>query len=363
LELLSWVLLSAAALGVWPGDGGGVARTGFTPLVGQISLQSVCAVKVGRSVFESPIVVGEYLVAWSGRGEVKTWRLPDLDEVWGEKWGRAPVACWAERNLLVVCAGHPGNLVLGVDLQTGETRWKVKDLDPSCPPLVADRVAVVGTSAGELVALRLVDGHQIWRIPVSSGSLSGIAMDEGSILATALDGELVRVTDGAVAWRRPLSGNCYGGPSVSDGLAVCTTSQGDVHAVDRGGATVWTRRTGERLRSRACLGAGVVLVTSSEGVVRAFRTADGKALWSTPLDGLLTAAPSLVGTTAVVGSSQGTGWLLDSRTGAVIDTLQVRGPLTSQAAVGSGLLVWGTGEGRAHVWRLTRGASPASLSE
>jgi outer membrane protein assembly factor BamB len=353
VELLSWVLALALGVGAWPGEGGGARRSGVVPdATGRLQLESAQSLKVGKSALQTPLLTAGLLVAWSGDGVVRAWRLPGLKEMWDEKWGRAPVNCWAEGEWLVVSIGHPESAVLGVDLQSGETRWRAKDVDASCPPLVAGGVAVVGTRSGEIAAFRLFDGRELWRAGISARALSGLAVVRRRLVATALDGEVVCMDEGEVLWRQSLDGNCYGGPAVSGDTVVCTTFEGQVAAFNRQGDVLWSRSIDRPVRSRACVGKGMAIVAAEDGVIVAMRLSDGVSLWEQSVDGVLPSAPTVVGETVVVGSLQGKGWLLDRRSGSVRDSVEVDGGIRSQPAVGAGLVAWCSDDGRVNVWKI-----------
>jgi outer membrane protein assembly factor BamB len=353
LELLSWALALALIAGPWPGEGGGTRRSGVaTGAAGHLELESYRSLKVGRSALESPLLATGLLVAWSGDGVVRAWRLPDLDESWHEKWGRAPVTCWGEGELLVVGIGHPESALIGVDMQSGHVRWREKEIDVSCPPLVAGGVVVVGTRSGEVAAFRMFDGRRLWRTGVSERPLSGLALVRRRLVATVLDGEVLCIDDGDLLWRQALEGNCHGGPAVAGDTVVCTAYPGQVVAIDREGKRLWTRSLDRPLRSRACVGSGLAFVTTDDGLVCAMRLSDGVSVWERIVDGVLPAPPTLIGETVVVGSLQGKGWLLDSGSGSVQDSVQVEGAMRSQAIAGAGILAWCSDDGRVNVWRI-----------
>ncbi len=359
--LLSWALALAVSVStaVWPGDGGGEGRSGAAMGAGPLHLRWQTDLDVGRSAVQSPILVPGVLVAWSADGVVRTWELPSLEALWDEKWGRAPVSCWGGNEWLVVSMGHPKKAVLGVDLRSGDTRWRAEDIDASCPPLAVGGVVVVGTRNGDIVAFRLPDGRQLWRTPVTRRSVSGIAVLGHRLVAAGLNGEVACLDEGHVAWRRDLGDNCYGGPAVAGDTVVCTTYGGWVTAYRANGTRLWSRNLGQHLRSRACVGNGSALVSGEDGVVYALGLRDGRPLWQRPLGGVLVSSPSLVGNEVVVGSLQGRGWVLDLSTGAVRDSIEVKGGLRSQPAVGGGFLAWCSDDGRANLWKIAGQPDPS----
>jgi outer membrane protein assembly factor BamB len=352
VELLTWLLLLTAASDVLPSPVI-VALSGATMPGQEVTwLEPLPALRVGRSAFQTPLLIDGLVVAWSGDGAMYAWETTAFTEVWSEKWGRAPITCWGTGDGVVVGLGYPRNRVLMIDPATGDTEWCRKRVDPSCPALMTGGAVLLGTSFGEIVALAAADGNELWRLRVCADALSGLALAGGGTVAASLAGEVVCVEGDDVSWRRTLGGNCYGGPSVAQGVIVCTTFGGEVVALDTRGELLWSHATGQRLRSRACVGRGIAVVATGEGDVLAYRLADGALVWQRTLDGVLRSSPTLLGRMVLVGALQGKGWLIDAESGALCDSVQVSGPLGSQPAIAPGLLAWCSWDGLVNVWKI-----------
>ncbi len=352
VELLTCLVLLMAASGGLPSSVVVELSSGDEPVQGAAWLEPLPALRVGRSAFQTPLLVDGLVVAWSGDGAMYAWESTAFTEVWSEKWGRTPVTCWGTGDGVVVGLGYPRSRVLMIDPATGDTKWRHKGVDPSCPAVMSGGAVMLGTSSGEIVALGAADGNELWRLRVCADRLSGLALVGSGTVAASLAGEVVGVDSGHVSWRRTLGGNCYGGPSVAEGVIVCTTFGGEIVALDTHGGLLWSHATGQRLRSRACVGRGIAVVATGEGGVVAYRLADGALVWQRGLDGVLRASPTLLGRTVLVGALQGKGWLIDAESGTVCDSVQVSGPLGSQAAIAPGLVAWCSWDGLVNVWRI-----------
>jgi outer membrane protein assembly factor BamB len=77
------------------------------------------------------------------------------------------------------------------NLKTGRVRWRFRGdgyLDSA--PLIAGRILYVGSGSGWLHGVRLRTGRRVWGSPISapggSGTLSGLAAADGTLLVPAL---------------------------------------------------------------------------------------------------------------------------------------------------------------------------------
>ena len=95
------------------------------------------------------------------------------------------------------------------------------------PAIEANRV-YGANSAGEVVALELANGHQVWKrklkMPLSGGTGSG----SGLVLVCGTNGTLVALSskDGSDRWRVQLSSEVLAAPAVSGDLVVIRTVDG-----------------------------------------------------------------------------------------------------------------------------------------
>jgi outer membrane protein assembly factor BamB len=211
-----------------------------------------------------PFVLGALLIA-SGCSKDKDVEPPAaladfphklaVKEIWGEtvaggskkqvklRLGLGP----AVDDGLVFAASHKGELV-AVNLDTGRQVWLKKlKLPLSAGPAAEFGMVVVGTSKGVVIALDAASGRELWRTKVNSELLSAPAIAEKVVVIRSVDGRLQAFdsTHGKSLWsveqqvpRLSLRGTAI--PVTAKDVAVSGFDNGKVMAVNlTTGDTVW----------------------------------------------------------------------------------------------------------------------------
>lgn len=148
----------------------------------------------------------------------------------------------------VYVAGHGGD-IQALELESGRELWRSKtELPLSGGPAAGEGLVVAGTSDGDVIALALDTGVERWRAAVGGEVLAAPVLAGGIAVVRTVDGRLrgLRVADGKEAWvyeqqvpRLTLRGN--GAPVISGDMVVAGFDNGKVSAV--------TLATGELLWS------------------------------------------------------------------------------------------------------------------
>jgi outer membrane protein assembly factor BamB len=150
-------------------------------------------------------------------------------------------------NGLVFAANHKGE-VLAVSLETGHDVWVKKLKVPiSAGPAAALGIVVAGTSKGAVIALDGATGRQLWRTQINSELLSSPAISEKVVVMRSVDGRLngLDKATGKVLWsveqqvpRLSLRGTAT--PVVAKEVAISGFDNGKVMAVSLNtGDTLW----------------------------------------------------------------------------------------------------------------------------
>jgi outer membrane protein assembly factor BamB len=150
---------------------------------------------------------------------------------------------------------------------------KEKDLEPPAElvdfavKLKPDHVWSIGTRGGDDI-LRL-------------GLRPAIADDRVYVAGHGGDVQALELGSGHNLWRTSTDLDLSGGPATGEGLVVAGTIAGQVLALDAGtGATRWQVAVGGEVLSPPAIGAGLVIVRTVDGKLRALRIADGTEAWS-----------------------------------------------------------------------------------
>lgn len=148
----------------------------------------------------------------------------------------------------VYVAGHGGD-VQALELGNGRDIWRAStDLELSGGPAVGEGLVVVGGSGGQLVALDAETGAVRWQAVTGGEVLAAPVVAGGLVVVRTVDGRLrgLRAADGTEAWsyeqpvpRLSLRGNAA--PVVSGDMVLAGLDNGKVVAVSlANGELLWT---------------------------------------------------------------------------------------------------------------------------
>src|SRR3984885_4207278 len=150
-------------------------------------------------------------------------------------------------NGLVFAASHKGEVV-AVALDTGRNVWVKKLKVPiSAGPAAGSGIVVAGSSKGAVIALDGATGRQLWRSQINSELLSSPAISENVVVLRSVDGRLhgLETRTGKQLWsveqqvpRLSLRGTAI--PIVAKEIAISGFDNGKVMAVSlTTGDTIW----------------------------------------------------------------------------------------------------------------------------
>ncbi len=152
-------------------------------------------------------------------------------------------------------------------------------------PVVAGRELLVGTTAGELLAIPLdrMDAGRVRTIQKTGGEiLSPPAFAEGVVYAASGDAHVYATRlDGRLVWKADLKAPVYGTPAIGDEAVYAGDIEGIVHAVDRRtGRVLWSKRTAAfTIEQPLLLHEGVLYFGAWDGYVYALNASDGSVKW------------------------------------------------------------------------------------
>jgi outer membrane protein assembly factor BamB len=147
----------------------------------------------------------------------------------------------------VFAASHKGE-VEAIAIETGRQVWRTDlKLPLSAGPVAGSGVVIIGSSKGNVVALDEASGKELWRVRVNSELLSAPAISEKVIVLRSVDGHLrgMDIQTGREIWaveqqvpRLSLRGTAT--PVIAKDVAICGFDNGKIMAVSlANGDTVW----------------------------------------------------------------------------------------------------------------------------
>jgi outer membrane protein assembly factor BamB len=148
----------------------------------------------------------------------------------------------------VYVAGHGGD-VRALELASGRELWRVfLDIPLAGGPAVGEGIVAVGSSGGDLIALDAESGAERWKVTTGGEVLAAPTIAGGIVVVRTVDGRLrgLKVADGVEAWnyeqpvpRLTLRGN--GTPVVDGDMVIAGLDNGKVIALSLGsGELLWS---------------------------------------------------------------------------------------------------------------------------
>jgi outer membrane protein assembly factor BamB len=140
----------------------------------------------------------------------------------------------------VYAAGYKGE-VAAYDIATGHKVWetRLKKTPFSGGPAASADLVVVGTSEGEVVALKATDGKLLWRVRLNGEILAAPAISDRAVAVRTVDGKLRALSpkDGHELWAQEqqvprLSLRGTSRPVIAGDLTLCGFDNGKVIAVN-----------------------------------------------------------------------------------------------------------------------------------
>lgn len=294
-----------------------------------------------------------------------------IQEVWSEDVGKGSGNLLTGFQLAVdgrrvYVANRDGDIV-ALNLEDGDEVWRTEtDLRVISGPSVADGRLLVGTRDGTVVALDTEKGKEIWRADVSSEVLAAPAVGEGSVVVRTLDGHLIAfdLADGTRRWTAErsvptLTLRGTSSPVIADGAVYAGMDNGLVVALELdSGELRWEQLiavpTGRSELERVVdIDASLLLVQGQLYAVSAGKQlaslslTSGRIRWKQPIasrSGL-----SFDSDQVFVTDVEGTVWSIDRQTGARVweqEDLAFRG--LSTPAMYRSYVVVGDYEGYLH---------------
>ena len=294
-------------------------------------------------------------------------RLLPADVGWTVDLGAGPLhaPAWDSRTAYV--ALRTGWLT-AVDLQSGETVWSVEQPADQSPVtgeqlvVVADGAlltarrtgdgvahwtrsfeasvagplfveagwVVAATTTGDLLALRGVDGAEVWRQPLGATptarpSLAGehlyVPLDDGRVVALAL-------ATGALLWESPFTGQPQG-ILPRGALFVGSTDHHLYRLALADGDHDWYWRTGGDIIGAPAVDDERVYFTARDNVLRALDRRNGARRWRTFLEYRPTSGPILAGSILLVSGVSEFAYFFDTETGSAAGRYEAPGELAA----------------------------------
>lgn len=274
---------------------------------------------------------------------------------WRAEVGGSPLHAPAIVGGAVLSAGA-GEL-FALDVADGGELWRT-GLPGSAgtPPVVAGDLVVLGVRDGTVLAVDRATGVERWRAKTRADVISTPAVADGVLYAGSRDGYLyaLRLADGGELWRRSLD-VIHAAPAVVGEVVLVPSRNDTLWALDRGDGQIrWSAPTSDWAVADPRVAGGQVIVPSCDGVVEAFDLASGERRWRFDAGDEIWYRAALAGGRLFFGSRDRFVYALDAATGAELWRRGTDGWVLSSVAVWRDQVAVGSHDGR--LWVLDAGS-------
>jgi outer membrane protein assembly factor BamB len=353
---LVWVGAIAALLALWFGGASGIAAPVFifglvSVLIGFLRLRrdDRNMARAGTAtVVVSSIVLGGALVQTLGLTGSQTLAPPTMVAI------PTPTPDPAEVSVVASESGAMVPMFRGNAARTGENpgpaqlerpvvKWKTFVGGESyASPVVGPETVYVATKAGSLVALRLSNGSEVWRVHVGDyvARTTPALSDKTVFVAAGYALLAIDAQTGLERWSVPLrfAGSCS--PVVDGDRVYVATQEGHLSAFStQTGEEIWHYRNDNLLFGSPAVADGVVVIADEAGAATAIDAQSGRELWQRPVGGEAFTTPAIAGGVAYVATDAPSLVAFDLKTGTQLWRRDVGGE--SSPAVAGGVVYLG----------------------
>ena len=229
---------------------------------------------------------------------------------------------------------------------------------------IADGVVYVGSQSGDLLAVKLSSGEELWRYRAAEFGIgeSSPCVGDGLVYIGDLDGVLhaVDVRTGKAAWTFGTEGEIKSSPVLVGNRVLVGSYDSHLYALHADtGVLLWKVMTGGFVHSTPSVANGVAYLSGCDEIFRAIRVNDGRELYQVPSIAYTGASPALAGDSAYFGTFSNEVVSVSRRTRKVLwryMSKESQFPFYSSAAVVGGRVVLGGRDRKVHCLEAATGA-------
>ena len=224
-----------------------------------------------------------------------------------------------------------------LDRRTAAERWQHEGSFCQVPVVRGDTLIAVDEK-GAVQALRLADGHVLWRAELGGLARTGLMLNGDLAIAGTASGDLVALSakSGKERWRTGLGEAVRSRPVPAGVHIVTATASGRVLAAHRdSGQVVWERALGALPTAELALAAGVLVVGCADRYFYGLDAATGAVRWTFATGGVVRSSPAATVHTAYGASSDGHLYALDLQDGHLRWKYRLDGPVLAPVSLGA----------------------------
>jgi uncharacterized repeat protein (TIGR01451 family) len=263
---------------------------------------------------------------------------------------------------------NPYETALGVgNVGSLQLKWKNPVggylLSYGSSPAVADGVVYFGSEHGNVYALNVGTGAQLWSYATAGAVESSPAVADGVVYFGSYSDCNVcalNTSTGVKLWSFNTGNIVNSSPTVANGVIYVGSDGGNVYALNAStGVLLWSRHLGDFVQSSPAVANGVVYVGSSGsagsgGNMYALNANTGAQLWSYAIPVVI--SPAVANGVVYVGSEDHNVYALNASTGAKLWSYTTGSYVFSSPAVANGVVYIGSDDGNVYALNASTGA-------
>ncbi len=337
----------------WPQFLHDAAHSGRSPVALALRGQRAWVHAVIGPVIASPVVAGGVVYVGGTDGYLHALNAVSGRELWRFSVGAELVNTTPAVHGGLVYTGASGGALFALDRRTGRPRWSAAlHAEPTAPPVVAGGLVLVASGPATVQALDAASGRLRWlahppRVLDLGYPTEGPAtVDDGTVYEDFSSSDTIvalRLSDGHLLWKiGPVGDRLGAAPAVDAATLYAATESGTMIAVDRALHTLRWYRVLPPGHTQGVSAAPVrtgalLLAPDQDGCLYALDSATGAMRWRVSTGAALLASPAVSGEVAYQPSSDGLLYAVDTRDGHVRWTLPI-GQSRGTPALGDGRL-------------------------
>ena len=230
---------------------------------------------------------------------------------------------------------------------------------------IVDGVVYVGSQSGDLLAVSLSSGEELWRYRATKFGIgeSSPCVGRGLVYIGDLDGVLhaVDVRTGKAAWTFATEGEIKSSPVLVGNRVLVGSYDSHLYALEADtGLLLWKVMTEGYVHSTPSVAGGVAFISGCDEIFRAIRVKDGRELYQVPSIAYTGASPALTGDAAYFGTFGNQVVSVSRKERKVLwrfESKESQFPFYSSAAVVGGRVVLGGRDRKVHCLEAATGES------
>ncbi|MDR0900630.1 MAG: PQQ-binding-like beta-propeller repeat protein [Methanobrevibacter sp.] len=297
-----------------------IEHTGFIEEAGDF-VSNLWIKDIGSVIKSSPAIKDKILYIAGKNGILKAINMEDGSEKWNQNFNGTIIAS-------PIIKGN--DLFIGTDeymysynIEEEKVNWKFKVSKPiESTATINEEILYFGADNGKVYALNANDGSKVWEKEIGGKVKSSPAIANDTLYIGSTNGKIVglRISDGSELWNYVTGDAVTSSPAITDEKVYIGSQDGTLYSLKGSdGSIVWKYELGNKIISSPTLDTreNSLFIGSDNGYITSLDLRDGTLKWEYKTGGPVQSTPALYEDKVVVGSNDGTGYILNKYTGNI----------------------------------------------